>query len=310
MKLEEAKEILNKYNYVEDWSLKVGLDKEVYCIDLTIKDKGWVRIYNKDRCNDNINSDAGISVDKIDEEAIIKILDDYKNIKLKNERIVNDFNNFNNKLTFEEAEQILNKYECVIDWIRETDEFGFTISLSIGIGTENNREANKGWINIYDSNSANPNEYADQHFEVNGINEKVIDDILRPFEEERKQEIEKEKTKKIYCDAMLEMLYLQEVCGEDHKIKESGTENLKTNNFGIKLYIDGLPNEKLVPNFNFLENKVCLTFHKEQLKGICKLSVYDFETDIENIKNYIDNKNLKESNDYIPNNHNQRGQVR
>lgn len=307
MKIEEAKEILNKYNYVEDWSLKVGLDNEVYCIDLTIKDKGWVRIYNKDRCNDNINSNAGISVDKIDAQTIIKILDDYKNIKLKNECIVN---NFNNKLTFEQTEQILNKYECVIDWVRGTDEFGFTDFLNIGIGTKNNREANKGWINIYDSNSADPNEYSDKNIEVNGINEKVIDDILRPFEEERKQEIEKEKTKESYCNAMLEMLYLQEVCGDDHKIKESGTENLKTNNFAIELYIDGLPNEELKPNFNFLENKVCLAFHKEQLKGLYKLCVYNFETDIENIKNYIDNKNLKESNDYIPNNHNQRGQVR
>lgn len=81
MNVVEARELLNKFECVEDWQVKYCKDEQVFCIDMTIKNKGWVRIYN--RCNGNLNSNADIYVEEINEQTVSSILNDYKNIKLK-----------------------------------------------------------------------------------------------------------------------------------------------------------------------------------------------------------------------------------
>ena len=114
MNYEDAREFLKKYVCVEDWQTKFDQDGNVYCLDMTIKGHGWVRIYSS--CNGNINTDKNIEVLTVNKSSIDEVLkpieqDLYcKNIfimlKQKNENIKQDLyiDNLGNELFNENNE--------------------------------------------------------------------------------------------------------------------------------------------------------------------------------------------------------------
>lgn len=80
MDYKKVDELLKKFKCVEHWETK-SYDNSVYCLDMTIEGKGWVRLYSS--CNGNLNSNVDIFVDEINEKEITNLLNDYKNIKMK-----------------------------------------------------------------------------------------------------------------------------------------------------------------------------------------------------------------------------------
>ena len=94
MKINKVKLIVDDYDCLTNWEAKEDNNDDVYCVDMTINNH-WVRVYNDQFCSDNINSNCGLSTNKLNEKCLRDILDNADKLIYKSKNnYINNYETF------------------------------------------------------------------------------------------------------------------------------------------------------------------------------------------------------------------------